>query len=140
VFGVQANNASGINYLNEKHVAYCFAPVSGYSSFGSYTGNGSSDGPFVYTGHRSRFLLIKCSSLGGSGQNWIIVDTSRDTYNISENVLRPNLSDAEVDYGFVDVLSNGFKLKNTDNSVNGSGQTYVYMALAESPFNYARAR
>jgi hypothetical protein len=138
VFSISGSTAVGSTGNN--YVAYCFAPVAGYSSFGSYTGNGSADGPFVYTGHRSRFLLIKCSSLGGSGQNWIIIDTSRDTYNISENILRPNLSDAEVDYGFVDVLSNGFKLKNTDNSVNGSGQTYVYMALAESSFQYARAR
>jgi hypothetical protein len=138
VFGTIGNNTNSNNQGDM--VAYCFAPVAGYSSFGSYTGNGSTDGPFVYTGHRSRFLLIKCSSLGGSGQNWIIIDTSRDTYNISENILRPNLSDAEADYGFVDVLSNGFKLKNTDNSVNGSGQTYVYMALAEHPFAYARAR
>jgi hypothetical protein len=141
VFGVQANNASGINYLNEKHVAYCFAPVSGYSSFGSYTGNGSSDGPFVFTGHRSRWIMVKRTDTTG---NWVIIDTARDTYNYIDKALYADSSQSESSVGagpYCDVLSNGFKVRTSAyGNWNANGGTYVYASFAESPFNYSRAR
>jgi len=124
-------------------VAYCFAPVAGYSSFGSYTGNGSADGPFVYTGFRPRWILIKASSSVSYG-SWRLHDTARDPYNVCGNQLLPNASDAEYGPGSVgtvmDILSNGFKLRSTFDGWNGSGSTYIYAAFAESPINYSRAR
>ena len=138
------NNQSGQNY-----VCYAWSPVSGYSSFGSYTGNGSTsgDGPFIYTGHRSRFVLIKRTDSGDSQSDWVILDTARDSYNTSGLVLRPNLSNAEVDdrvvgsgYISADILSNGFKLKGSSARINASSGTYIYAAFAENPFQYARAR
>ena len=118
-------------------VAYCFAPVAGYSSFGSYTGNGSTDGPFVYTGHRSRWILVKRTD---SADNWAIWDTTRSTSNLSQRILLPESPDSEYDnsiYG-IDVLSNGFKVRNT--RFNTSSATFVWASFAESPFQYARAR
>ena len=126
------NNASSTNY-----VAYCFAPVAGYSAFGSYTGNGSTDGPFVYTGFRPRYLMVKRSDSTG---DWIILDTSRDTYNLCTKLLYPNLSNAEETYNVTDILSNGFKQRNVFGALNASGGTYIYMALAESPFKFSLAR
>ncbi len=119
-------------------VAYCFAPVAGYSSFGSYTGNGSADGPFVYTGFRPRFVLFKRTDSVSSG-DWVIYDSARDPYNVCQNYLLPNTSGAEGVFANVDYLSNGFKLKSTG-SINTSGGTWIYAAFAESPFQYARAR
>jgi hypothetical protein len=115
-------------------VAYCFAPVAGYSSFGSYTGNGSADGPFVYTGFRPRWVMIKRSSSGVSGGNWIIKDTSRPGYNTTNLNLFSNSSTSETtEYPF-DILSNGFKIRETNIDINASGSTYVWAAFAESPF------
>jgi len=120
-------------------IAYCFAPVDGYSSFGSYTGNGSTDGPFVFTGFRPRFILLKTTTR--SGDQWIIQDTSRDRSNISDTYLFPNSSNAEgTASGGIDILSNGFKLRDTSGSYNASGDTYIYAAFAEYPFKTARAR
>ena len=124
-------NASGNNY-----VSYCWAAIAGYSAFGSYTGNGSTDGPFVYCGFRPRFVLFKCSS---TPQDWVIYDTSRDTYNAVSNYLLPDSSAAEAVYANADFLSNGFKLKSTA-SLNYSGYTYIYAAFAENPFRNALAR
>jgi hypothetical protein len=127
-------NASGGTY-----VCYAFAPVSGYSSFGSYTGNGSSDGTFVYTGFRVKWYLVKQSS--ASGENWRIIDATRSPYNVAQDRLLPNSSAAEaVQPNEVDFLSNGFKFRSADGAYNGSGSTYIYAAFAESPFQYARAR
>jgi hypothetical protein len=120
-------------------VAYCFAPVVGYSSVGSYVGNGSSDGVFVYTGFRPRFILVKNAT---SAYDWRIHDTARDTYNVAQTELFPNGSYAEAQNSayYYDILSNGFKLRTSDIRNNGSGDTYIYYAVAESPFNYSRAR
>ena len=107
---------------------------------GSYVGNGSSDGVFVYTGMRPRFILVKCTTL--SDRPWKIFDTSRDPYNGCNHTIYPNASDAETTAPGIrfDLLSNGFKLRTTGDEENGSGQTYIYYAVAESPFQYARAR
>ena len=126
------------NLVTTTYVAYCFAPVSGYSAFGNYTGNGSADGPFVYLGFRPRFLMLKRTDSTG---DWHILDTSRDTYNVSGNVLYPNLSSAESGIVWTqDILSNGFKLRITGANENASGGTYIYAAFAENPFAYSNAR
>ena len=133
------------NYLTDKHVAYCFAPVKDYSAFGSYVGNNSSTSPpFIYTGFRPRFILWKNST---SARDWVIADTARDTYNVCTNFLFPNDSSQELQSppqsggnADVDILSNGFAPRNTDFSSNGTSQIYVWAAFAESPFKYARAR
>jgi hypothetical protein len=127
-------------YGTTNAVAYCFAPVAGYSAFGSYTGNGSSDGVFVYTGFRPSFILTKRTD---SANYWMILDDERRTYNPAFNGLYPNLSDAEGNFGNstgIDFLSNGFKLRDSVASVNASGGTYIYMAIAESPFKFSLGR
>ena len=131
---------SEVNGTSNTYVAYCFAQVAGYSAFGSYSGNGSSDGPFIFTGFRPRWVLIKVSS-GGTG-SWILYDTARNTYNVSQNILYPNLSNAEATTtsANLDILSNGFKLRTSNADFNGSGFTYIYMAFAENPFKFSLAR
>ena len=126
---------------SQKMIAYCFAPVSGFSAFGSYTGNGSADGPFVYTGFRPRWLLIKRTD---STYGWSIIDTARDSYNLSNAFLTPNSSGAEASGGTsdcFDILSNGFKVRSsTGAATNAFGGTYIYAAFAENPFSISRAR
>jgi hypothetical protein len=112
-------------------IAYCFAEIKGYSKFGSYTGNGSTDGPFVYTGFKPAFFIVKCSN---TTFNWVVEDNKRNTFNVVDKYLLPNTSDAEGTLTLVDFLSNGIKIRTTDNSHNGSGNTYIYMAFAENPF------
>jgi hypothetical protein len=128
------------NFSGYTHVIYAFAPVAGYSSFGSYTGNGSTDGPFVYTGFRPRWVMVKQSS--ASGEGWWIRDAARNTYNSVESMLAANSSGAEISSsGYaIDFLSNGFKLRNSNPDANASSATYVYAAFAEAPLNYSRAR
>jgi hypothetical protein len=118
-------------------VAYCWTPIAGYSAFGSYTGNASTDGPFIYTGFRPRFIMIKCSS---NVTSWWIYDSSRNTYNAVDLGLLPNLTNADTSGYPLDFLSNGFKFRNLNGDFNGSGRTYIYMAFAENPFKYANAR
>ena len=139
VFGVNGSYA-GINANTNTYVAYCFAQVAGYSAFGSYTGNGSTDGTFVYLGFRPRFLLTKNSSSGSS--YWRIWDTSRSPYNEVINTLFPNVSNAEDvgGSGPVDILSNGFKIRTSATNDNGSGNTIIYMAFAEVPQKFALGR
>lgn len=129
------------NASSQTYVAYCFASVSGYSQIsGGYTGNGSSDGPFIYTGFRPRFLMIKRTS--GTPANWYMWDSSRSPFNAAVAELYPNLSNAEANgSNDFDFLSNGFKTRNTtDAGINGSGETFIYMAFAENPFKFANAR
>lgn len=132
---VTLGNTAGINESTKTYVAYCFAEVAGFSKFDSYVGNSSTDGPFIYCGFRPRFLVIK--SLASAG--WYMVDAARNTYNVMNGLIYPNFSNAEGSGVAIDFLSNGFKLRGTQSEVN-AGDTYIYMAFAESPFNYARAR
>ena len=134
VFSLGAN--TNTNGSGQSHVAYCFAEIAGYSKFGSYTGNGSADGPFVYCGFRPRYVMVKCSSTTG---NWNVFDTARDASNVGGNVLYPNLSNAEAGGSVLDITANGFKFRNTGGDYNVA-QTYIFMALAESPFQYSLAR
>jgi hypothetical protein len=135
---VTLGNTAGINESTKTYVAYCFAEVVGFSKFNSYVGNGNSDGPFVYTGFRPRYVLIRNTS-GGS---WEQYDTSRNPYNQANLLLEPNSAGAEqTAAGYVlDIVSNGFKLRGTGSGINTSGNTFIYMAFAEAPFNYSRAR
>ena len=117
-------------------VFYAFSEVAGYSKFGSYTGNGSSDGTFVFTGFRPAFILIKRKDSTG---NWFILDNKRDPFNEVTKDLYPNTSGTETDNAnFLDFLSNGFKLRTTGTAVNAG--TIIYLAFAESPFKNSRAR
>jgi hypothetical protein len=132
---------SGVNGNTNAIVAYCFAQVAGYSAFGSYTGNGSTDGPFIFTGFRPRFVMTKKTN---STSGWGMVDTSINPYNQATTYLQANTSNAVVggtSSNGMDMLSNGFKIRSSDASFNETnGDTYIYMAFCESPFKYANAR
>jgi len=124
--------ADRVNTNGNTYIAYCFADVKGYSKMGSYTGNGSTDGAFVYTGFKPAYVMSKGSSLASS---WNIQTNQLQTYNDgSMPYYKANTTDAELSATNMDFLSNGFKLRTTDNDWNGSGQTYIYMAFAENPF------
>jgi hypothetical protein len=103
---------------------------------GSYTGNGSTDGPFVFTGFKVAFLLVK--NITSGIRNWVIFDSQRNTYNTADLRLSPNSSDAELNQGAVDFLSNGFKIRNGSSAgypeINTSGENFIYYAVAENPF------
>ena len=133
------NYVTGMNISGVTTVAYCWAPVAGYSAFGSYTGNGSADGPFIYTGFRPRYILIKSS---GSAQGWVLQDSSRQPYNYTlRNALFANDAMAELNDAYpTDFLSNGFKIRNSGDGVNTSAVTYIYAAFAENPLKYSNAR
>jgi len=118
-------NESGATYI-----AYCFAEKTGYSKFGSYTGNGNADGPFIYTGFKPAFILQKRTD---ATSNWHIFDIKRETYNSMNKYLLPNDSGAESTAGSWDFLSNGFKVRSADNWQNASNGTYIYMCFAEAP-------
>ena len=127
---------------NQDHIAYCFAPVAGYSAFGSYTGNGSTDGPFVYTGFRPRYILQKSTASEAYGA-WHIYDTARDPVNAVDKELYAsgNFAEGSIPSGDLDILSNGFKMRtNHSGGWNTSGTEYVWAAFAENPFKIARAR
>jgi hypothetical protein len=120
-------------------VAYCWAEIAGFSKFGSYTGNGSADGPFVYTGFRPKFIMLKRTDT--AGESWRILDTSRSQYNALREMLLPDTSGAESSIAdWLDIVSNGFKFRVISSGQNASGGTYIYMAFAENPFKNANAR
>ena len=129
VFSLGAN--SNVNASAATFIAYVFAPKRGYSKFQEYWGNGqTSDGTFVYTGFRPAFILIKRSALTG---NWQIFDDKRLGYNGGNSYLAPNDANAENTGGQIDIVSNGFKMRNNGTYTNGSGDTYIYAAFAEFP-------
>ena len=137
VFTVGANNdvnRSGINYIS-----YLWSEIEGFSKFGSYTGNGSTDGPFVWCGFRPRWLLVKRTSSIGS---WYLIDTARNTYNAtSVSLLAENaVAESSISNPAIDIVSNGIKIRNTIADFNSSGGSFVFAAFAENPFKYSRAR
>ena len=132
-----ANNVANCNKSGSDYIAYCFHSVEGYSKVGSYTGNGNADGTFVYTGFRPAFVLLKVSS---TTNNWFIYDNKREGYNQENDTLSPNLTAVEDNSYKLDLLSNGFKIRGSQNAHNQSGQTFIYLAFAEAPFKFANAR
>jgi hypothetical protein len=130
--------AADVNTNNDTYIAYLFAEVAGFSKFGSYTGNGSADGAFAWCGFRPRFVIIKRVDSTGS---WYIEDTSRNGYNPAGLDLHTDQAAAEAnDAPVLDFVANGIKQRNTYAGFNSSGATYVFIAFAENPFKYARAR
>ena len=130
---------SGTNANGNDFIAYCWHSVEGYSKFGSYTGNGSPDGPFVYCGFRPAFVMVKNTSSTGS---WTIKDTSRDTFNPSGYTLLADTADDDFGPGNtnIDILSNGWKCRSSSTYINTTNNNYIFMAFAEQPFKYANAR
>jgi hypothetical protein len=128
-----------VNWNAENYMAYCFHSVEGFSSFGKFTGNGSADGSFIYTGFRPAFFLIKATNTTG---NWQLWDASRDSYNVMDTKLFPDLTNAEQTNStyYIDFVSNGIKLRSNASMSNQSGINFIYMAFAENPFKYANAR
>ena len=124
----------GVNIASATYVCYAFTEIKGFSSFGKYKGNGNSNGPFVYTGFKPALVITKAVATA----SWSLYDNKRTGFNPIDVWLRANGSDAESTSAIsgedIDLLSNGFKLRNSDNTVNGNGTTYIYMAFAESPF------
>jgi hypothetical protein len=120
------------NGSSDNYVAYCFTEKQGYSQFGKYVGNGIADGPFVYTGFKPAFLIMKRTDSTG---NWVMFDTKRDTYNVTKHRLFPNLTNTDnTTRNYIDLLSNGFKLRDPDVDHNANAAQVVYMAFAENPF------
>ena len=139
VFSPQGGAWAGIGANTIKYIAYCFHSVDGYSKVGSYSGNGSTDGSFIYTGMAPAFIMVKRTD---SADNWAIYDSARDTYNVRAKYLIADAAQAEATYStaVVDFLSNGFKWRGAVNFGNNSSGTYIYLAFAESPFKTANAR
>ena len=142
--GSSVANYALVNNSGSNHIAYIFAEVEGYSKFGSYTGNNSTDGTYVFTGFRVAFIMLKRSSSTGG---WQILDNKRNTFNTVDRYLLPNLSNSEYDGSTlspavgVDFLSNGFKLRTTEAVYNSSGGTFIYMAFSDGQnFKFSNAR
>jgi hypothetical protein len=118
-------------------VAYCWTPIPGYSSFGTYAGNGATTGNFIYTGFKPAFVLIKNITTGVQG--WNISDAARSPFNVVGNSLSPSASSGDnlggsPSYSAMDFVANGFVLRGTDLFANGSSNNYIYMAFAQNPF------
>ena len=136
VFSVGTETAVSGN--GNTFIAYCWAEIEGFSKFGSYVGNNSTDGPFCYCGFRPAWVMIKSSS--ASVGNWLIMDNARNSTNPVDLDLYANLTNIESQYARFDYISNGFKVRNTSSEMNGSGVTYIFVAFAESPFQTANAK
>jgi hypothetical protein len=128
-----------VNNSSATYVAYCFASVVGYSAFGSYLGNGSADGPFVFLGFRPRFVLWK--RITTAGGHWGIIDSGRNTYNLANLSILADASDGDAtDVQVLDLVSNGFKIRTSDGGQNLNADTFIYAAFAENPFKNSLAR
>jgi hypothetical protein len=136
VFTISNNSEANAN--NENLIAYCFSEVAGYNKFGSYTGNGSTDGPFVFTNGKPAFVMIKRTDSTG---DWYLFDSSRNSSNPVSLGLLSNTTQIDGDYtGWGDFLSNGFKIRRTDGAWNASGGTYIFACWMESPFTTANSK
>ena len=128
VFSIGTNDSTNKN--GDSFIAYCFAEKKGFSKFGSYTGNGNADGPFIYTGFKPAFVIIKRTN---SAKDWFIWDNKTAPRNVTNAYLRVNTNGAAGSYDWLDFVSNGIKIRNTSDGASGSGDTYIYMAFAENP-------
>ena len=151
--GIRTPNASAIDLggslavnsswsaTPQTYICYVWHSVPGYSAFGSYNGNSSTDGPFVYTGFKPAFLILKMYS-GGIDDSWAILDNARDKFNSVQNNLfaNSNAKANDISAHSVDFLSNGFKLRGDGQGVNNSSRAYIYVAFAEQPYELANAR
>jgi hypothetical protein len=122
-----------VNGSSDNLVCYAWAQIEGYSKFGEFEGNGNADGPFIYTGFRPRMLFIKRNA---NSHYWKIFDTARNTNNLTDNSLSWDNTDAESSSNGIDILSNGFKLRNSNSSFNNSGSQFVFGAWGDVPFKY----
>jgi len=121
-----------MNKSGDDIIAYCFAEKQGYSKFGKYTGNANTNGPFVYTGFRPAWIMVKATD---ASKSWYIWDSKRaGGSNLVDDILLADTADTEFDGSNIDILSNGFKLRGSGSGENGSGTNYIYMAFAEQPF------
>ena len=130
VFSISTDSA--VNASGATYIAYCFAEKTGYCKIGNYTGNGLTDGTFIYTGFRPSWIMLKRAS--GDGYEWLIVDNKRDTHNVTTNGLAPNTNSAESgsSYNSLDILSNGFKPRNNETRINNGNGNIIYMAFGQS--------
>ena len=137
--GVNTGQYQEVNYNGDDYIMYCFNSVEGYSKVGSYTGNGSTDGTFIYTVFKPQWILVKQID---STRDWIMYDNKRSEFNVMHHYLHPNLNNAEGSSGGVNVdfLSNGFKWRSANTAINVASGNYIYLAFAESPFKYSNAR
>ena len=130
LFTVSTND--GVNGSSANMIAYAFSEVKGYSKFGSYSGNGNTDGTFVYTGFKPAWVMVKRSD---AAENWVIFDNKlRPANNVGNNFMYADISNAQDTSTDFDMLSNGFKTRTASAIMNGSGASYIYLAFAESPF------
>jgi hypothetical protein len=137
--GVNTGQYQEVNYNGDDYIMYCFHSVEDYSKIGKYTGNGSTDGTFVYTGFKPQWILVKQID---ATRDWIMYDNKRSEFNVMHHYLHPNLNNAEGSSGGVNVdfLSNGFKWRSANTAINVASGNYIYLAFAESPFKYSNAR
>jgi hypothetical protein len=129
-------NTIETNENGGRYVAYVWSEVPGFSKFGSFTGNGADDGPFVYCGFKPRWVLAKCTNVS---TNWYIFDSTRSPDNVSDEWLPANLANAEQAQRVADIVSNGFKIRNGGTEFDASGGIFIYAAFAEMPFKYSLA-
>ena len=130
-------NDAGVNDSGKDYIAYCFHSVEGYSKVGNYEGNSNADGPFIYTGFKPAFVLIK--GVDQAGSSWFLLDDKRDPYNVVNHELYADANNAEsTGSRAIDFVSNGFKSRGAD-ALNYSS-TMLYIAFAESPFKTSNAR
>jgi len=125
-------NTDIVNTSGEEYIAYCFADVRGYSKMGGYTGNANADGPFIYCGFRPAYVIIKVWN-AGDAKNWVLLDDKRLGYNPDNNALYMR-NEVEATDDTIDIVSNGFKLRRTDDTLNGpTSLQYIWYAVAEFP-------
>ena len=135
-------NTTDVNNNGTAHIAYCFTEKVGYSRFGDYTGNGSTDGPFIYTGFQPAWVMVKSVDAAG---NWFVMDSTRSDINVSNEIIFADLNAAEDTSNAIDFLSNGFKIVNGSdgstiaNDVNYNTGVILYLAFANSPFKFGNA-
>jgi len=127
----RVKSSTSVNGSSANYIAYLWTPIQGFSKFGSYTGNGNADGMFIHTGFRPAMVILKRTN---GTSNWYIYDRKRLGYNVDNNELYANTNNAEQTDDRIDFLSNGFKMRTSNATVNGTSSTLIYMAFAEAPF------